>query len=260
MKTISEIIANYTLRNFLYDMILIGVAYSYLLLTIFIPVYLEKKGLVSKFVARKTIHLCTGLIVLIIPFFVLPLHGVYIALSGIIVVYFSSINSPVRHLQELYKSIVENDEQEIGRLQGPLYYSISITVLVTIFALFAPDQLYFPICGILIMIISDTFASIIGNKFGRIILAPAYTGSQRTLEGSLIFFISAFIICFSVFYFYGVGNLNHQKILTFPLVLIYSLITSLTGTLVELFSPSMLDDLTVPFVTTIVIYFLAGIG
>jgi len=257
MGKLTEIVTNYTLADFLYDLVLVAIAYGYVFMTIFIPVYLKKKDLISKFVARKIVHLCAGLVVLIVPFFILPLHAIYIALSMTVIIYFSSRDSSVRQLQELYESIGEEAEEMVGRLQGPFHYGVSITVLIAIFTVFATDRLYFPICGILIMIISDTFASLIGKKYGRIKLAPAYTGSQRTLEGSLAFFISAFLLCFSAFYFYGLGNPINQKVLTLKLVFFYSLITSLTGTLVELFSPSMLDDLTVPIATTTVIYFLA---
>ncbi len=259
MSTLTEIIRYYTQSDLLHDLILVAIAYGYVLMTILVPVYLKKRGLVSKFVARKIVHLCAGLVVLIVPFFTLPLHAVYIALSVTVMVYFSSRDSSVRQLQELYESIGEEAEERAGRLQGPFHYGVSITLLITLFAVFAPDRLYFPICGILIMIISDTFASLIGKKYGRIRLDPAYTGSHRTLEGSLTFLFSAFLLCFSAFYFYGLGNpINHsQKLLTLKLVFVYSFITSLTGTLVELFSPSMLDDLTVPIATTMVIYFLA---
>lgn len=257
MRTLTEIIANYTMADFLSDLILIGITYGYLLITIFIPVYLKKKNLISKFIARKIVHLSAGLVVLIVPFFILPLHAVYIALSMAIIVYFSSRDSSVRQLQELYESIGEEAEETMGRLQGPFHYCFSITVLIAVFTVFAPDQLYFPICGILIMIISDTLASLIGKKIGRIKIAPAYTKSQRTLEGSLTFFVSAFLVCWSVFYFYGLGNPLNQKVLPLELVLTYSLMTSLTGTFVELFSPSILDDLTVPISTTLGIYFLA---
>lgn len=257
MKAFIEMIANYTLADFLSDITIIGIAYGYVLITILVPVYLKKNGLISKFVARKVVHLCAGLVVLLVPFFLFPLHAVFISMSITIVVYFSSRDSSVKQLKELYESIGEEAEERIGRLQGPFHYGISITVLIAIFAVFAPDQFYFPICGILIMIISDTFASLIGKKYGRIKLAPVYTGSQRTLEGSLTFFISALILCFSAFYFYGFGNPNNQKLLTLELVFIYSIITSLTGTLVELFSPSTLDDITVPITTTMVIYLLA---
>ena len=256
MRTLIEIIANYTKADFQSDLILIGITYAYLLITISIPVYLKKKNLVSKFVARKIVHLCAGLVVLIVPFFRLPLHAVYIALSMAVMVYFSSRDSSVRQLQELYESIGEEAEESIGRLQGPFHYCFSITVLIAVFVIFAPYQLYFPICGILIMIISDTLASLIGKKVGRIKIAPSYTDSQRTLEGSLTFLISAFLVCWSVFYFYGFGNPLNQQVLTIKMVVAYSLITSLTGTLIELFSPSILDDITVPIATTLVIYFL----
>ena len=253
---ILEIIESYTKADFLSDLILIVIVYGYMLFTIIVPVYLKKKNRISKFIARKIVHLCTGLVILVVPFFILPLHAVFISFSMTIIVYFCSRDSSVRQLKELYESIGEEAEENIGRLQGPFHYSISITLLITIFAFFAPDKFYFPICGILIMIISDTLASLIGKKYGKIKLAPVYTGSQRTLEGSLSFFISAFVLCFSIFYFYGIINPINQKILTIELVFLYSVITSLSGTLVELFSPSILDDLTVPIATTMIIYYL----
>jgi phytol kinase len=259
MKILFDTIANYTYSDFLSDLFLVGIAYGYVLITILVPVYLKKRGLLSKFAARKTVHLLSGLVVLIVPFFILPLHAVFIALTMTVVVYYSSRDSSVKQLQELYESIGEEAEESVGRLQGPFHYSLSITILIAIFVVFAPDQLYFPICGILIMIVSDTFASLVGKKYGRVKIALPYTGSQRTLEGSLTFFISAFILCFSAFYIFGHFSPINQKILTLELVLIYALVTSLTGTLVELFSRSTFDDLTVPIATTMVIYILASI-
>lgn len=260
MQTLIGIIENYTLADFLHDLVLIGIAYGYILITILVPVYLKKKDIISKFLARKIVHLFAGLVVLIVPFFVLPLYAVFIALSLTIVVYFSSKDSSVKHLQELYESISEEAEESVGRLEGPFYYSISITILLAICVVLAPDQLYFPISGILIMIISDSLASIVGKKYGRIKLAISYTGSQRTLEGSLTFFASAFILCFSAFYYFGLVNPISQIRLPVDLVVVYSLITAFAGTVIELFSPSTLDDLTVPIASTTIIYVLAQMG
>ncbi len=257
MSALIDIITSYSTADFLQDLTLVGIAYGYILLTILIPVYLEHKGVMSKFVARKTIHLFTGLVVLIVPFFILPLYAVIIALSLTIAVYFSGRDSSVKQLQELYEAIGEEAEEKAGRLQGPFYYSLSITLLFTIFVLFAPYRLYFPICGILIMIISDSLASVVGKNYGRIKIALAYTGSERTLEGSLTFFASAFLLCYGAFYYYGLFNPINQKLLTLDLVLIYALVTALAGTLFELFSPSTTDDLTVPVATTLVIFLLA---
>lgn len=260
MHKLAEIIANYNLPSFLHDLILIGIAYGYVIITILIPVFLKKKGMISKFHARKIVHLFAGLIVLIVPFFIMPLYAVFIALSLAIVVYFSSRDSSVKQLQELYESIGEEAEEKVGRLEGPFFYSVSITVLIAIFVLFAPDRLYFPICGILIMIISDTFASVVGKKYGKIKLAIGYTGSERTLEGSLTFFVSAFMLCFAAFSFFGLLNPINQHALTFKTVISYSFITSGAGTIIELLSPSTLDDLTVPIATTMVIYLLSMLG
>ncbi len=257
MTALINIITNYSTADFLHDLALVGIAYGYILLTILIPVFLEHKGIMSKFIARKTVHLFTGLVVLIVPFFILPLHAIVIASSLTIAVYFSARNSSVKQLKELYEAIGEEAEAKAGRLQGPFYYSLSITLLFTIFVLFAPYQLYFPICGILIMIISDSLASMVGKNYGKIKIAFSYTGSQRTLEGSLTFFASAFLLCYGAFYYYGLFNPVNQKILTLDLVMIYALVTALAGTLFELLSPSTTDDLTVPLATTTVIFLLA---
>lgn len=257
MHKLIAIIASYSSDDFFYDLVLIGIAYAYILLTISAPVYLKKKGIISKFLARKIVHLFAGLVILIVPFFILPLHAVFIAATLTVAVYFSSKDSSVKQLKELYESIGEEAEEKIGRLQGPFCYSISITILITIFVIFAPTQLYFPVCGILIMIISDTFASVIGKKYGRIGLRLAYTGSRRTLEGSLVFLVSAFLLCFSAFYFFGLFNPISQRVLTMELIVLYSLSTALASTLIELFSPSTLDDLTVPIGSTMVIFALS---
>ncbi len=257
MSTLIEILESYRTADFLHDLVIVAIAYGYILLTILIPVYLKKQGIISKFHARKIVHLFTGLVILIVPYFILPLHAVFIAVSLTIPVYFSTKDSPVKHLQELYDSIGEEAEEKAGRLQGPFYYCISITFLFAVFVLFAPKQLYFPICGILIMIISDSLASVVGKKYGKVKIAISYTGTVRTMEGSLVFLVSAFLLCFSAFYYFGLLNPVNQKVLTFDLVLTYAFFTALIGTVVELFSPSSLDDLTVPIATTLIIYWLA---
>lgn len=259
MANLLEIINNYSLESFVSDLILIGIAYLYVLATIMIPVFLKKKDKISKFVARKMVHLFAGLVVLIVPFFILPLYAIFIAGSLTIVVYFSSKDSSIKKLQELYETIGEEAEEEKGRLEGPFHYCISITLLVGIFVIFAPDQLYFPISGILIMIISDTLASLIGKNYGRVKMTIPYTKSERTLEGSLTFFVSAFLLCFLTFFLFGRAIALHQQVLTIELILIYSLVTALLGMFIEMFSPSTWDDLTVPIATTLIIFLLSFI-
>ena len=123
-------------------------------------------------------------------------------------------------------------------------------------AIFAPDQFYFPIAGVLIMIVADTLASVIGKRWGRVSLCLKYTNSKRTLEGSLTFFGTAYLLCFISFYLFGLLIPTFQDPLNLPTILVYSLITSAIATIIELISPSTYDDLTVPIGSTLIIYFL----
>ena len=107
------------------------------------------------------------------------------------------------------------------------------------------------------MIVADTLASIIGKRWGKIGISLPWTNSKRTLEGSLTFFATAYLLCFLSFFLFGLLIPNFQDPLSLPTVLIYSLITSLIATFIELISPSTYDDLTVPIGSTIIIYLLS---
>ncbi|MHA1274794.1 MAG: diacylglycerol/polyprenol kinase family protein [Promethearchaeota archaeon] len=248
----------------LMDLIIIGLTYLYIILTIQIPVILKKKDKISKFTARKIVHLFAGLSILVTPFFSWPYWAIVIAGSLTLLTYFSSKESKVKALKELYETIGEEAEENVGLLrrrsylQGPFHYCLSITILISIFVIFAPEQLYFPIAGILIMIISDTLASIFGKKYGKHKINIPWTGTERTIEGSTMFFLSAFLLGFFSFYVFGFLHPSPtQKQLLFQTVLLYALITCTLATIIELISPSTYDDLTVPICTTLIIWLLA---
>ena len=244
--------------NIFTDLGIVGITYFYVILTIFIPLILYKKEKISKFAARKTVHLFAGLAILSSPFYFWPFWPTIIAGSLTLLVYFSSKESKVKQLKDLYDAISEEQEEGLRRafLQGPFFYCLSITTLVLIFGIFAPNQFYFPIAGVLIMIVADTLASVIGKRWGKISLSLSWTNSKRTLEGSLTFFIFAYLLCFLSFFLFGLLIPTFQEPLTLPTILIYSLITSAIATVIELISPSTYDDLTVPMGSTIIIYFL----
>ena len=162
----------------------------------------------------------------------------------------------MKPLKDLYDAIGEEAEEKAGRLTGPFNYCMSILLLITLFVIVAPNQLYFPIAGILLMIISDTLASVVGKKYGKIKINLPWLNTTRTLEGSLVFFISGFVLCFIAFTFLGVSNPITQIHLTLEVALLYSLITSALATIIELASPSTYDDLTVPIATTLIIFLI----
>jgi phytol kinase len=238
------------------DLLLVLIAYIYVFATILIPVYLKKKEKISKFQARKAVHLFAGLTVLTTPYFGWPWWAVIIAGSLTILVVMSSKKSKVKQLKDLYESIGEEAEEKVGYLQGPFHYCISITVLILVFVIFAPKQMYFPIAGILLMIISDTLASVVGKRYGKHKIKVPWIKGIRSIEGSLAFFISGFILCFFAFTLLGVTNPLTQTHIGFVDALVYSLITSILATFIEISSPSTWDDLTVPILTTIIIFLI----
>ena len=240
------------------DLGIVGLTFFYVILTIFIPLILYKREKISKFTARKAIHMFAGLAILSSPFYFWPFWSTIVAGTLTVFVYLSSKESKVKQLKDLYDAISEEQEEGLKRafLQGPFFYCVSITLLVFIFAIFAPDQFYFPIAGVLIMIVADTLASVIGKRWGKISLSLSWTNSKRTLEGSLTFFVTAFLVCFLSFFLFGTLIPTFQEPLPFTTILIYSLITSAIATIIELISPSTYDDLTVPIGSTIIIYLL----
>ncbi|MBY9019680.1 MAG: hypothetical protein KGD67_01385 [Candidatus Lokiarchaeota archaeon] len=242
--------------NVLLDLLILLLTYIYVFATILIPVQLKKRDKITKFQARKAVHLFAGLAVLTTPYYSWPWWAVILAASITILTLLSSKKSNVKQLKELYDSIGEEAEEKVGYLQGPFHYALSITLLVTIFVIFAPDQMYFPISGILLMIISDTLASIIGKNYGKRKINLSWVNTTRSLEGSIAFFISGFVLCFFAFTFLGVSNPITQVHLSLEVALLYSLITSALATIIELVSPSTWDDLTIPIATVLCVFLL----
>ena len=243
---------------FLWDLFVVIITFFYVLLTIFIPLTLYKKEKISKFSARKSVHMFAGLAILSSPFYFWPFWPTIIAGTLMLFVYFSSKESKVKQLKDLYDAISEEQEEGLKRafLQGPFFYCLSITFLVFIFGIVAPDNFYFPIAGILIMIVADTLASVIGKRWGKMGISLPWTNSHRTLEGSATFFVTAFLVCFVAFFLFGLLIPTLQEPLSFTTIVIYSLITSALATIIELISPSTFDDLTVPLGSTLIIYLL----
>ena len=58
----------YSVENFLVDLGIVGIAFLYIGLVIIIPVFLYKKEKITKFAARKTVHMSAGLVVFTAPF------------------------------------------------------------------------------------------------------------------------------------------------------------------------------------------------
>jgi len=141
--------------------------------------------------------------------------------------------------------MAEKDERVVGYLSGPFSYALSVNILVFIFS-FNTRYFYFPASSIMVMAISDTVASYVGKKWGKHHIDLKYTKTVRTLEGSLGLFISAFLLSLFGFSFFGLWFPNNIQTMTVPWIFVLSFLMAFTSTIIELLSPSNLDDLTVP--------------
>lgn len=239
------------------DIILVACAYFYVLLVIMIPKYLKEKNRISGFTARKIIHLLAGLSIFITPFLTFYWFAVIISGSLMILTYLSSKESKIKQLKSLYDAIGEEAEEKVGFLQGPFNYCLSIFVIMLFFsfvALAGTNIFYIPIAGILIMIVSDTLASIIGKKYGKKKIIIKWTNTERTVIGSMTLFITAFILSYFSYLIFGYLIQTSQVTIDLFQVFLFSLLTAFIATIVELLSPSTYDDLTVPIITTLIMF------
>lgn len=123
---------------------------------------------------------------------------------------------------------------------GTVYYALSLLILS--FVTFKnKDLAYIGALGILIMGYGDGFAAIIGTNFGK--HKFKILNSNKSMEGSLTMFIISFLVSIIILNIYLPSN-----------ILIFSFILASLSTLLELFSPLGLDNLTVPLGSSIFFY------
>jgi phytol kinase len=238
------------------DLVIIACTAIYVGLTIIIPKVLKEHGIISRFLARKLIHSFSGLAIFIAPYLTYPVITGVLALIMAILTRESKEKSKAKPLKELYEAISEEEEVKVGYLEGPFAYCLAITILMFVFVAF-PDKYYFPIASILIMMFSDTAASIVGRRYGKHHIYVPWVGNKRTLEGTMTFFVTALAISLLSFSVFGRLFPGNSLILTFPQILLLSVVLSAISALLELVSPSKFDDLIVPLGSTLLISLFA---
>ncbi|MFA5303326.1 MAG: hypothetical protein WC393_02200 [Candidatus Nanoarchaeia archaeon] len=204
------------------DLIIILLVAIYIAIVYTIPIVLYKKNRINKRTARMIIHFFSGLS--IISLFFATNKWLYFIASAVItlIVFLSRKSTPF--LKHIFHSM--NDEQEKNYLQGPVLYGVSITYLI-LFSIVTNNTII-PLMSTLILIISDPLAAIVGKNYGKNIFS--ILGNNRTFEGSLAMLISNLIIISSFFGF-------SMKALAISFII----------SIVELISPSKIDDFTLPF-------------
>ncbi|TFF89288.1 MAG: hypothetical protein EU549_01145 [Promethearchaeota archaeon] len=240
-----------------FDIVIMIITILYVIMVVLIGDFIQKKTNVVNF-SRKFIHVFAGFSVLATFFLNWAWLTNIIAILFVALIYLANPKSPIKFLRKMFNSMARDDEIKKGHIYGPLYYAISILLLTFIFTIPSLNlvQYYiFPASALSIMYLGDGLAPIIGKKFGKKEFR-LINGSIRTIPGTLTVLIAGFLGCFIMLLSFGWFYYSLLSVLS---VLILSIIGSVSASLIEMFSPKGLDNLTLPILTTIIlggIYYL----
>jgi dolichol kinase len=213
---------------------LLGVAAVYIyviVLILFTEKILSKKYPVQ---SRKFLHIMTGNIAFILPLFQTRWVMAFVAAGPFIL--FTFLMSPYSPIKS-----IRGKTSEAGHGLGLVYYAITWTVLAYVFF----DHREIIAMGILAMSYGDGLASVIGIKYGE----RKYTVFKdiKSYVGSLAMFVCTFLLLVIALVFYA------EPLTTRTVA--YLLCMAGVATVVEGITPLGLDNLSVPFVTTVMYWF-----
>jgi dolichol kinase len=233
------------------DLVLVLIAFLYVLVIIGVSMVLKKKGVISSHTARKIVHLFAGISCFIVPFLFVPWYALFVSVTFLVV---TRVSTPKT---QIFQTMGEKEERVIGYLAGPFSYALSINILVIIFSIPGMTRFFFfPAASILVMMISDTAASFFGRRYGKHKYTLKYTRTTRSIEGSLALFVSAFILSLFAFTFFGFWFSGNQNTMTVEYIVLLSLLVAAISTILEAVSPTDIDDLIVPIAGCLVSFLL----
>ncbi len=146
----------------------------------------------------------------------------------------------ISYRRETFKAM---ETGEKGNL-GTVYFPLSFSVIIFLFW----QQPHLLVASLMPMTWGDALAAVLGSRYGQF----CYTilGSTRSLEGSVAMFLFSLVAAFLALWIFPP--------LTWGVSLLYALIAAAVAALVESVTPWHLDNLTVPLVSALTLYLLAG--
>lgn len=182
--------------------------------------------------SRKFLHVSGGLMCLLLPRFFTS-HWWILALASLSfgLLLFTYIN-------KWLNSIHQTKRRSIGSVlfPAPVYGCFLLAELMH-------NNLFFYL-PISLLTIADTAAETAGNRWGY--SGKQFFGGQKTLAGTIAFFIAALLICSGWLYYYD---------LSFYEIAMAAILISLFTALTELISLRGWDNLSVPVVANITLWF-----
>lgn len=238
----------------IYNLIVLVCGYLYVLLIIGIGIFLQKKANKTSEFTRKIIHVFAGFVIYTVFIFTpnFAWMAVIIAITFIILIWLSGPTGP-EFMKAIFSSMARENEIEEGKIYGPLYYAISITILTAIFTfplLPLVSFYWIPASCLSIMYLGDGIAPFIGRKFGG---NHHFGSNNRTYVGSLSVFLFGVIGChitmFTAYFLtqFGISSQNLTINIFIPLI---SIITAGVFTVIEAITPKGYDNITCPLTST----------
>ena len=188
-----------------------------------------KKQVLCAESARKLVHVGMGVICMTFPWLfadALPVQILAVlAVSGMLIVRLSKLRANIG--SALFS---------VSRLSfGELLFPIAVAWLFTLY-LVNSDSVVFYVIPLLLLTFADTAGAIAGTRLGRKIYKT--TSGSKSVEGSIAFFITAFLCIFLVLCFGSVYPVNHILVIA---ITIGIFITSVEGA-----SGMGIDNLVIP--------------
>lgn len=238
------------------DIIVFFIAVIYAVIILTIADVSRKKLNLSSDISRKIVHLFAGAAIWTVPFYPHPWVASLVALLFVLMLGMAN----TERFGRFFAAMARPEDLEHGSVRGPFWYAVSITVLTVIFTFTGNAGIFFIGGGaIQIMMFGDGMSAPIGMKYGanhtRVIF-----GSKRSLQGSLALFVFGFLGALIAFWWFGIFSLA-IPIFTpgagYVNLILLAFIGAVTATFVEIVSPKGTDNITLPMVSCIVMFFVA---
>lgn len=244
------------------DIVVFIIAIVYALLVIGAGELARRKLKLGPNFTRKIVHLFAGGAIWTVPFYTHPWVAVLVALIFVIVLGLATGEKVGKY----FSALARPEDLEQGSVRGPFWYAVSITVITAIFTFGNLVQFYFiGAAGIHIMMLGDGLSAPIGMKYGQNHMYTIF-GSKRSIHGCAALFIFGFLGAVMAMLFFGAIAPGARYLapggqILWTYILALSLIGAGSATLIELFSPKGTDNVTVPFLSTAIMWlaFFSGL-
>ncbi len=191
---------------------------------------IEKKTKINGEMKRKTFHITMGISMLTLPYIFTSIYSVAIlAILAIVIL----IILKYTKLKNGIGTVIYSVDRESW---GEIFFVISVLV---IFYLSKGDKILYSV-PILILTLADSVAALIGKNYGKKDISYMNEDS-KSIEGSFMFFMTAFIITLVPLLLYT--NIGREE------TLIISAIIGFNVSLMEMVSHSGNDNLLIPLTT-----------